>query len=245
MRMNRFRTLALMAAIAPVLGAHFYTPDDNGGGGGGGGNAADEEKKKKEQEESKKKTVTLTEEELNGRIQQAAADALKRAQDDASKKAQEEADKKKKEEEAEARKKAKDQNDYKTLYESEQARAKEKEQNEAALRLDLRKKDAEIKLRDHLSEKHPEYLGVAKYIMPQVQITADMKDEELAKLVAAAAEQYVKDNPRGKGVGAAPPGTNKGKLGGTGAGAGGGSKKEVDTDAEAKRAGAWTAQRGF
>lgn len=149
------------------------------GGGEGGGKGGDDK-------------VTLSKAELKKQQDDAVAAAV-----DQERKQQAEKDKKAKEEAD--RKAAEDQGKHKDLYEKEKAdRAKDK----ADADLKLARKDADIALRDYLSEKHPAYAGVAKYIMPLVEITPDMKEADIKKAITTAADQYVKDNPRGTAAGA-------------------------------------------
>lgn len=130
--------------------------------------------------------LTLTKDELQAQIQ-AALTADREKREKAEAKAREEAE----------RKAAEEQGKFKELADKERA---EKER----LAAEVRTLRVAATLRDHLAEKHPEYVGTAKYILPLVPADAD--GDELAKAIESAAEQYVKDNPRqAKGGGAPAP----------------------------------------
>ncbi len=110
-----------------------------------------------------------------------------------------------KDQEERDRKAAEEQGKYKELADKERS---EKEKLAAENR-SLRVGSA---LRDHLAEKHPEYAGCAKYILPQVPADADDTD----KAIATATADYVKDNPRtATNPGGAPPAAPGNKLHGT------------------------------
>lgn len=186
-RQTRKRALSrIHAAIQDALG-HAYNADPAGAGGGGGGNPPVDPPKKPDEP----KKLELTEEELQSRIKSALDDQQKKADQKAQK-----------EREDAERKAAEEQGKFKELADKERA---EKERLAAENRT-LRVSSA---LRDHLAEKHPEYVGTAKYILPLVPADAD--GDELAKAIESAAEQYVKDNPRQpkSGGGGAQPATQR------------------------------------
>ncbi len=175
-RNRRNNALRIIAAAAAGLG-YFNTEGDKGGGGDGG--------KPPEKKPDAPAKLELTAEELQQKIDAAIAQTKSDAEASA-KKAREEAAA------AEAKKKG----EFEELYKGETARVKELEEANRKLR-------TETAVRDHLAEKHAEYVGVAKYIIPQ--IPADTKESELPKAIERAAADYVKDNPRkGTGGGGAP-----------------------------------------
>jgi hypothetical protein len=66
-----------------------------------------------------------------------------------------------------------------------------------------------------LAEKHPDYVGAAKWILPAVEFDATTTPETLAKRIEEAAAAYAKDNPRGPKPGAgAPPSPTGGRTAG-------------------------------
>jgi hypothetical protein len=163
-----------LAALAGLRQYHAAEPDPANPPAGGGGGAKPPEPKKLE----------LTEEELAQRV----ASALKAERDkdaEAARKKQEEADRKKAEEEGK----------WKELADAEKAKSAELAAENRRLRITN-------DLRDYLATKHPEYAGVAKYILPQ--IPADTKDADLKAAIEKAAADYVKDNPRETKGSAAP-----------------------------------------
>jgi hypothetical protein len=175
-RINQMIGLAAMAG----LGLYHNTEDDKGGGGG---EKKDDKKKEKKVEEPEK--VEMTKSERDQLIADAKAEA-KREADEARQKEREAAEK------ADLEKKG----EIQTLLD------KEKEEH-AQTKAENQRLRTESALRDHLADKHPTYIGVAKYILPM--IPADAKDSELKVAIEKAAEDYVKDNPReAKGTGAPP-----------------------------------------
>jgi hypothetical protein len=221
---KRNQHLALSGAILPIL---FAFGLEGGGGGGGGSAAADEAAKKKAEEEAaakkkaeeeaaRQKPVTLTQADLDKRVGDAVDAGIKRYQEAKDREAAEAAGKEKREKEAEARQKAKEAGDHQRLYESEAQRNKELEQQAAEKDIELRKTRAEIALRDYLAEKHQAYSGSAKYILATITIGPKMTEADVKTAVEAAAEAFVKDNPRGqqKQGGGAPPAPNRGKMDG-------------------------------
>lgn len=86
--------------------------------------------------------------------------------------------------------------EWEKLANDEQTKREIAEQEREALKLDLKGKDVDLRLRDHLAEKHPDYIAVAKYIRPLIEFDAETNDADLDKRIATAAEQYTKDNPR-------------------------------------------------
>lgn len=187
---NALRMLAL--ATAAGLGIHHLTDDTVPGGGGGG---APPTKKDPPPADDK---VTLSVAELEGRI----SAAVKAVEDKAA------ASAKKKEEDA-AREKAKEQGEWQKVAEEE----KSERERLAAENRTLKLGDT---LREHLADKHPDYLKCSKYILPT--IPPDTDEKEFAKAVEKAAADYVADNPRqakgGAGAPPAPPRTGNRQQGG-------------------------------
>jgi hypothetical protein len=159
---------------------HNTDPDPKDPAGGGGGGAPPTKKA-----DDKPKPHQFTDEELEARLE-----AARKAERDSAA----EAARKKKEEDD--RKAAEEEGRYKDLLESEKGTS-------AGLRSEISALKLSIALRDHLAEKHPDYTGVAKYILPT--IPADTKEADFAKAVETAATQYVTDNPREKKGGAGAP----------------------------------------
>lgn len=141
--------------------------------------------KKKEKTEKEPEKISLTREELDAQI--------KAAVEKVQKKHQEEAETARKNTEAET---AKKQGEFEKLYNSEVENGKKKDADIGTLKMEIRKRDASLQLRDYLAEKHSDYIGVAKYIIPTIEFSADTEDAELETRIKAAADQYVKDNPR-------------------------------------------------
>jgi hypothetical protein len=132
--------------------------------------------------------LTLTREELKAQIDS----ALKAERDKTAKEREKDKD------EAE-RKKAEEAGEFQKLAEKERAKREEAEASAAALRVDLKRAEVRESVRDYLATNHAAYLGTEKYIIPLIAFDGDTKPEDVAKSVKAAAEQYVKDNPRAKG----------------------------------------------
>lgn len=137
--------------------------------------------------------ISLTAEELSAKINSALADAQKKADDKAAK------------DKADAeRKAAEEQGEFKKIADAEKTRA---DAAEAKVKASERREA----LRDYLTEKHPDYASVAKYILPL--IPADVEGEALTKSIAQIASDYVKDNPRTqKGSVGAPPAQRQGTV---------------------------------
>jgi hypothetical protein len=130
-------------------------------------------------------------------VQQRIDAALKAERDEAKRLA----DKDKTERE---RKEAEKRGEFETVatQEKEARITAERERDEA--RVAARGKDVDILLRDHLADKHPDYITAAKWIRPAIAFDATTKDDTLTKRIEEAAESYVKDNPRSTKGGAAP-----------------------------------------
>lgn len=154
--------------------------------------ADDEGQKPEETKKKSKKTADepvdearFTEGELEAAVQKAVEKERKKSEEAASKAEKERTD-------AEEKRKG----EFEKLYQSETARSKELESANAALKLEMRTKDVQLALRDHLAAKHKDYLPNAKYILPLIEFDADTTDEEIGKRITDAAAAYVKDNPR-------------------------------------------------
>jgi hypothetical protein len=103
--------------------------------------------------------------------------------------------------------------------EFEKLAAKEAEKREQAEReRDEAKRVAQVacvqvQLRDHLADKHPEYMSNAGDVMNEVakRLTDDAKPEAVAKLIEEQAKAFVERTPRQKPTGGTPssPGKNQ------------------------------------
>jgi hypothetical protein len=149
---------------------------------------ADKKGDKKGDPEPDADKVTLTKAELEAKVNEAAANAVRKANEAAEKK------RKDAEDEA-ARKKAEEQGEYQKLADSEKQKRAAAEQERDAAKLSARKLEVKDKLRDYLAadEAREGYAGVAKYIMPLIEFDL------------TTADQYITDNPR-KAVATPPPG---------------------------------------
>jgi hypothetical protein len=199
-----------------VFTREFFEGDNGGGAGGGagagggtgaGGGAAGgkEGDKGGKKDDKTEETVALKKSDLDKQI----ADSVKSALD---KKTAEDAETKKKADEEAARKDAEKKGEHQKLYEQEKA-AREKAEKDRddqvnAAKLDARKKDADVMLRDYLSEKHADYAKSATYIRPLITVDLTTKDEDLKKSIEKAVEQFVKDNPRRPTFGTPPSRTS-------------------------------------
>jgi Skp family chaperone for outer membrane proteins len=114
------------------------------------------------------------------------------------------AEDKRKEKEAADRKKAEEDGRWEELADAERKKREAAETEAANLRLLTRRSDVRDSIRDYLAEHHKEYVGVEKYILPLVDFDLKTDPAEIAKRVKAAADQYVKDNPRGGSSGVIP-----------------------------------------
>lgn len=139
------------------------------------------------------KTLTLTQDELDAKIE-AAATKVRDEHAEAERKRKEEAERK----ELEAK------GEEKTLREKAEA-----ERDEA--RLHARRLEIRGDLTDYLAEKHPDYVKCAKYVLPLLAFDLKTDAESLRKQMKEVADQYVKDNPRAVGAGA-PPSPGRGNL---------------------------------
>lgn len=138
--------------------------------------------------------LTLTEAELQARI-----DAAVKSRDEAT---AAEAKRLKDESDREA---ARAKGEWEKVAGDEKERANKLDAELATAKLAAKGRDVDLAVRDHLAEKHPEYVAVAKYVRPLVTYDASTSDEVIAKRVAEAAAQYVKDNPRAKSAPAGAP----------------------------------------
>lgn len=174
--------------------------------------------------------IELTEDELQARINAALTkEREKRAKDDA--KAKEDAD----------RKKAEQDGEFQKLAADAQAKREAAERERDAARLDKRKLEVKDRLRDYLAEKHPAYATAAKWVMPAVEFDLTTDDKDIDKRIAAAADAYVKDNPRASGTGGGAPGrTGAGNRAGEGE-----QKKKPDDTNNRERAYSIAARRAF
>lgn len=189
---NRHRDSILASAFLPVLASMSYTEGGEGGGAGG---------KEKKDEKKDPPKLELTQADLDAQKQAAVEAALQKERNDA-------ATQKKKDEAAAAEKKAKEDGDLQALKDAadEKRITAESERDEANMK--ARTLEVKDKLRDHLAEKHPEYVAVAKYIMPLITFDLKTDDNDIDKSITTATDQYVKDNPR-KTTNPPPPGRNQ------------------------------------
>lgn len=168
------------------FGVHFVeaTPPP----GGTGTPPADDDDKKK----GKGKKIELTEEELEAKINE-KLEAHKA-------KAKEKADKDK----ADAEEKAKNEKLLAEGQWKELEKKKDLEIQEANHRAMLA--DVNVKLRDHLTAKHPEYLANAVDIMVHIEreVKNDTKPEEVVKIIEAQAKAFVDRTPKAKPAGGLP-----------------------------------------
>lgn len=191
---NRNRISILRAAAMCAL---FATPLYREGEGDKGAGGADDKKEPPKKEEPKK--IELTAEELDAKIQAAVAD-----RDKAHEKKL--ADDKAKADEEAARKRG----EFEGIAKTEQTKRE-------AAEFELKKRDVKDAVAEYLRANHKEYAasGVEKYIMPQVEFDAKTPQDDIAKRVKSAADQYVKDNPRAVGKGPTPPPGRSGGAPGT------------------------------
>lgn len=227
--MPRHTRHALALATLAVPFAHFNTEGDNGGAGGDttkGAAAADKTK-------DAPKKIELTEEELTARLEAHAEAKLVKEREAAAKKAQAE------KEEAERVKAEKD-GEFKTLAEKDRQARERAEQERDAARLETKRLSVKDSLRDYLAEKHGAYVTAAKWIMPAIEFDLKTDEAEIAKRIATAADEYVKDNPRQASAGGAPGAIGKGQR------ATAGEKPKQDEKANgAERGYSLPARRGF
>jgi vacuolar-type H+-ATPase subunit E/Vma4 len=189
---RRNRTAALYAACAflPCLSyaRMHWTPENDPAGGGGG------DKKGDKGEQGDK--ITLTAAELQAKIEAAAADAVNRANEAA-------ADKARKDKEAADAETARKNGEFEKLAEAE------REKREAAERR-AQLAEVNVALRDHLADKHPDYLANAPDIMLHVEkhLAADAKPADVKKLIEEQSKAFADRTPRkvaaGGGVSASP-----------------------------------------
>lgn len=199
MTIEQHRRSVLARAARATL---YHAGEGDKAGGGAGGDAAGDKGGKKD-EAAQPKKIELTEDELNERVSSAVKAAVQKrdAEADAkSKKDREEAD----------RKKAEEQGEFKKLADAEREKREAADRERDAARLDKRKLEVKDRLRDYLAEKHPAYAAAAKWMMPAVEFDLATDDKDIDKRIAAAADAYVKDNPRQTGGGGAPGQTGRG-----------------------------------
>jgi hypothetical protein len=197
--MPRSTRHALALAARSAIPAYFYAPDPAGDDTAKGG-AADDKTKGKAGDKGtadQPKKIELTEDELAARIKSETEAALNKERTAA-------ADKAKKEKEEADRKKAEEQGEFKTLADKAEEKRLEAERERDAAKLETRKLAVKDQLRDYLAEKHPQYASSARWIMPAIEFDLATDDKDIAKRIAAAADEYVKDNPRQAGPGGAP-----------------------------------------
>lgn len=182
MQLGNTPTLLYRAPIRPY-GSFCYAPDDDQGGTQDppteppSAEGADKPKRgKKSDTPPDPETLTLTKAQLKAQIDAAVAERDRRAEEKA-----------KKDREAAEAEEAKKRGEFEKVAGAEKDRADKAEREVRTLR-------QSIALRDHLAEKHPDYIGCARYIAPL--IPADVEGDDLAKAVEKTAAQYVKDNPR-------------------------------------------------
>lgn len=169
-RRNKRKTLRMLGLAAMAgLGHHFNTEGEKGGGGGG------DDKKPADKKAA------------DDKIEMTAAERQKII-DDARAEARREADAQRQRE-----KEKQDKDELERKGELQELLDKEREDRKA-VDAENRRLKTESALRDHLADKHPLYIGVAKYILPT--IPADTKDADLKSAIEKASADYVKDNPR-------------------------------------------------
>ncbi len=228
--MPRSTRHALALAAQSAIPAYFYAPDPAADDTAKGGAAADKTKGDKADQPKK---IELTEDELNAKITAAAEAAANRERDAAAKKAKAEKD-------AEEEKRAKEQGEFKTLAEKADEKRQAAERERDAARLDKRRLEVKDRLRDYLAEKHPAYVAVAKYITPLIEFDLTTDEKDIDKRISAAADSYVKDNPRQTGAGGAPGAIGKGQRAGAGE-----VKKEDKSNGAERTSYSLPARRGF
>lgn len=149
--------------------------------------------------------VTLTKAQLAEQLQAAQAEAIAEAE----RKATAAAEKARKQQEADA---AKAKGEWEAVAKANEEKAAAAEQELNAERARAKGLQVDMMLRDHLAEKHPDYIAAAKWIRPAVQFEATTKDETIRQRIEEAAAAYVKDNPRAAKGGAAPSNNPGGKI---------------------------------
>ena len=177
-----------------------FAADKGGDGGAADDNTADDkgaDKKGKQRQDDKPEKVTMTKAELDELVQGKIDSALKADRDAAAKK-------KKDDDDEAARQKAEKDGEYKKMADQDRAKREAAEAERDAAKLSARRLEVKDTLRDHLAEKHPDYVGVAQYIMPMIAFDLTTDEKEINKQITDKAAQYVKDNPR-KSTGG-PPG---------------------------------------
>lgn len=115
-----------------------------------------------------------------------------------------------KDKEERERKEQEAQGKFRELADAERKAKEEADERAAAAELKARTLEVKDKLRDALAKDHPDYVGVASYIMPLIEFNADTDDAAIDKLIKAAADKFVADNPRRTNSG--PPAAGRGNL---------------------------------
>lgn len=121
----------------------------------------------------------------------------------------------KKEEEEKAAEEARRKGEFEKLAADEKAKREKAEAEAAEANRRAQLAEVNIKLRDYLAEKHPDYLANAADIMLHVekQLKPDAKPEDVAKLIAEQAKAFVERTPKAK-VATVPAPTRTGVPGG-------------------------------
>jgi hypothetical protein len=198
---RRNRTAALYAACAflPCLSyaRMHWTPENDPAGGGGGDKKGD---KGGEQQGDK---LSLTPAELQAKIEEATAKALRDAESKAGEKSR-------KEREAAEAEEAKKRGEWEELATKEQQKRTQAEERAAQAERRAQLAEVNVALRDHLADKHPDYLANAPDIMLHVEkhLAPDAKPTDVAKVIADEAKAFADRTPRkvssGGGVSASP-----------------------------------------
>jgi superfamily II DNA/RNA helicase len=105
----------------------------------------------------------------------------------------------KKEKDETDRKAAEEQGRWKELADEEAKKRAAAEADAARLKADLRRGQVKEQIREYLDGHHKGYAGAEKWILPTVEFDAETAAEDVTKRVKAAADLYVKDNPRPSG----------------------------------------------
>lgn len=179
------RTRSILARAA--AGALYHAAEDDKGGAGGDDKKPDAKPDAKKPDAPAPKKVELTEDELNERIESA-----KKSERDAL------AEKQKKADEDRQRKEDEEKGNFKKLADEEKSKREEAEREREQMKLELKKRDVQEDIRAYLKDKHSDYIGAEKWILPHIEFDAATAKEDITKRVKAAADQYVADNPRSK-----------------------------------------------
>lgn len=143
------------------------------------------------------KRIELTEAEIEQRTKAAVEAALKAERDKA-------ADEARKAKEAADAEEAKKRGEFEKLAQQEQAKREKAEQRVAEAERKALLADVSVQLRDHLAEKHPEYLTNAPDIFLHVKekLEDDAEPDAIAKLIADEAKAFAERTGKAK---AGPP----------------------------------------